>query len=233
MMAKKIFISYRRADTAPVARNLYDRFSRLIGKNNVFLDVGTIDAGENFERKIKDAIGKSSAILVLIGKKWVEPASTGAKPRLWEERDHVRAEVRAALQGAALTLPVLADGAAMPDADLLPGDIAEITKLNAPPLRTDSFDSDMDHIARKALGLPPTALLWEEPPLSRKIGGAIAGAFLAAVLLLAVALAHNALLKRPLEDDIGGAQTTMLIAGVLIFGLIAGLMRGSRRRSIL
>jgi TIR domain len=233
-MTKKIFISYRRADTAPVARNLYDRFSRLIGKSNVFLDVGTIDAGENFEGKIKDAIGKSSAILVLIGKRWVEPASAGGKPRLWEERDRVRAEVRAALQGAALTLPVLVDGAAMPDADLLPGDIAEITKLNAPPLRTDSFDSDMDHIARKALGLAPNALLWEEPPLSRKIGGAIAGAFLAAVLLFVLALLHWIVLHRSISDSIGGdGQMETLTVGILVLGVIAGLMRGSRLRSIL
>jgi TIR domain len=233
-MTKKIFISYRRTDTAPVARNLYDRFSRLIGKNNVFLDVGTIGAGENFEGKIRDAIGKSSAILVLIGKRWVEPASAGGKPRLWEERDRVRAEVRTALQGAALTLPVLVDGAAMPDADLLPDDVGEITKLNAPPLRTDSFDSDMDHIARKALGLAPTALLWEEPPLSRKIGGAIAGAFLAAALLFVVALLHWAVLHRSISDSIGGdGQMETLTVGIIVLGVIAGLMRGSRLRSIL
>jgi len=232
-MVKRVFISYRRNDTAPMARLLYDRFCRLLGKDNVFLDLGAIDAGENFEEKIGVDIAKAGAILVLIGKRWLEPGADGEKPRLWDDGDHVRGEVRAALQGKALTLPLLVDGASMPAPELLPSDISEISKRNAPPLRSDSFDTDADHIARKALGLAAGALLWEEPPLSRKIGSAVAGALLAAIALLTLALAHNAFLKRPISDSIGDAQTTILIAGVLIFGLVYGFRYGSRRRSLI
>jgi len=231
-MVKKVFISYRRTDTLPMARLLYDRFCRLVGKENVFLDLGAIDAGENFEEKIGAEIAEAGAILVLIGKKWLEPGADGEKPRLWDDGDHVRGEVRAALQGKALTLPLLVDGASMPAPELLPADVSEISKRNAPPLRSESFDTDADHIARKALGLSAGTLLWEEPALSRKIGSAIAGALLAAVALLSLALAHNALLQRPISDSIGDAQTTILIAGGLIFGLIYGFRFGSRRRSL-
>ena len=51
-MNRKVFISYRRADTAAAAGRLYDRFCRLLGAKNVFLDVDAIEAGENFEAKI-------------------------------------------------------------------------------------------------------------------------------------------------------------------------------------
>ncbi len=233
-MVKKIFISYRRDDTAPAAGRLYDRLSNLIGKDNVFLDVGVIGPGENFEEKIDTEMAKSGAVLVLIGKKWVEAAPGSDKSRLWNERDHVRTEVRAALKGKALTLPLLVDGAPMPPPDILPDDIADISRRHAPPLRFESFDSDADHIVRKALGLAPGALLWEEPSISRRIGSAAAGALLAAVCLFALALVHFAVLHRSIADSVGGdEQMETLAAVILILGLAAGFRRGSQRRSIL
>jgi hypothetical protein len=233
-MAKRVFISYRREDTAPEAGRLYDRFGLLLGKKNVFLDVGAIDAGEDFEQKIRAEIGRADAILVLIGKRWMMPASAEEKPRLWNERDHVRAEVRTGLLGKALVLPVLVDGAPMPDAGLLPEDIAGITKRNAPPLRSNTFDSDFDLIARKALGLSPSELLWNEPPMSRKIGSAVAGGVLAAVAFLILGLIHWALLHRPMEDSLGGFYPMETLgAALLVLGLVFGFLYGSRRRSLI
>jgi hypothetical protein len=233
-MAKRVFISYRRDDTAPEAGRLYDRFGLLLGKKNVFLDVGGIDAGEDFEEKIRAEITKADAILVLIGKRWMMPAAGEEKPRLWNERDHVRYEVRTALQGKALVLPVLVDGAPMPDAALLPDDIADITKRNAPPLRLNTFDSDADLLARKALGLASGALLWNEPPVSRKIGSAIAGGVLAAAGLFILGLAHMALLHRSIGESLGGDfQMEAFAGGVLILGLVSGFLYGSRRRSLI
>jgi hypothetical protein len=233
-MPKRVFISYRREDTAPEAGRLYDRFGLLLGKKNVFLDVGAIDAGENYEEKIRAEIAKADAILVLIGKRWMASASGEEKPRLWNEHDHVRAEVQAAFQGKALVLPVLVDDAPMPEPALLPGDIADITRRNAPPLRSNTFDSDADLIIRKALGLSPGELLWNEPPVSRKIGGAIAGAFLAFTAFFILGLVHWALLHRSIADSLGGdyAMET-LAAGLLILGLVLGFLYGSRRRSLI
>lgn len=232
-MKKKVFISYRRSDTAPAAGRLYDRFCALLGKPNVFLDVGAIDAAENFEAKIESEIGKANAIVVMIGKSWLASAPGEDRPRLFDEKDHVRAEVSASLQGDALTMPVLVDGAPMPDEELLPEDIRGITVLNAPPLRYETFDADADRIARKVLGLEPGQLLWDEPPLNRKIWGAVSGFLLAGALLIAMALAHHALLKRPISTSIGESQTTMLIIAVLILGFVSGLFYGSRRRRLL
>ncbi len=231
-MNKKVFISYRRADTAAPAGRLYDRFCRLIGPKNVFLDLGTIDAGENYEAKIKREIGKATAILVLIGNNWTAPAQGEDKPRLFNVDDHVRAEVKAALEGRAFTMPVLVDGAHMPDPESLPGDIRGITVLNAPPLRNESFDADVDRIARKALGMAAGELLWDKAPLGRRIWSAVAGGFLAELALFVFALAHKAV-RGPIFSSEAVFETEALVGVVLIFGLIAGLFYGSRRRKLL
>jgi hypothetical protein len=231
-MSKKVFISYRRSDTAAAAGRLYDRFCRLLGRKNVFLDIGAIEAAENFEEKIQHEIGKASAVLIMIGKNWMVAAPGDNKPRLLDPNDHVRAEVKAALAGKGLVMPVLVDNAAMPGAGLLPEDIRGIAALNAPPLRYESFDADVDRIARKVLGVGASEMLWDSAPLSRRFWSAIAGGLLAELALFVFAVAHMAILHRPIFAFEAVAQTQALIGGVLIAGLIAGLIYGSRRRPL-
>ncbi len=232
-MNKKVFISYRRTDTASAAGRLYDRFRGLLGDKNVFLDVGAIDAGEDFQAKIQRGIGGANAILVLIGNGWMAAAPGEDKPRLFDEDDHVRAEVKIALQGKSFTLPVLVDNAPMPDPELLPLDIRGITGINAPPLRNESFDADADRIARKVLGLAPGQLVWETAPAGRRIWSAIAGGLLAELALLVFAVAHMAILHRPIFSFEAAGETEALIGGVFILGFLAGLFYGSRRRQLL
>ena len=90
-MPKTIFISYRRSDTAPAAGRVYDRLCQLISKHNVFFDVSTVGGGEDFITKVTTAIHKSDAVLVFIGKKWLEPTADGVI-RILETEDHVRAD---------------------------------------------------------------------------------------------------------------------------------------------
>jgi hypothetical protein len=230
-MAKKVFISYRREDAGPAAGRLYDRFCILLGKRNVFLDVGTLNPGENYQAKIKSEIEKSDAVLVLIGNKWLNAEPGGHQPRLWNAGDLVRAEIREGLQRSTLLIPLLADGAQMPASEQLPDDIREIVMRNALPLRHESFDSDADQIARRVLGIDPGELLWDrQGSLGRTIGSAIAGGLCAAVLLVAIALAHHYFFRRPLQMTIGQAQTKLLIAAFLICGLVVGVLYGARRR---
>ena len=70
-MAKRIFISYRRSDTQHLAGRLADHLSAVQGVDKVFIDVDGIGPGEDFERKICDAIAVSSICIVLIGDQWL------------------------------------------------------------------------------------------------------------------------------------------------------------------
>jgi hypothetical protein len=115
----RIFISYRRSDTRGYAGRLDDTLKGYFGKDRVFRDVGGIDAGEDFVRKIDTAMGDAGALIVLIGANWLAPGANG-KPRLHDAGDHVAAEIGAALKGSRAIFPVLVEGASMPREEDLP-----------------------------------------------------------------------------------------------------------------
>ena len=172
-MPKKVFISYRREDTAAAAGRVYDRLARVLAKPNVFFDVSTIAGGEDFVQRIAAEITKSDAALVFIGDKWLEQSAPGGRARIFEPDDYVRAELRATLSRPVLILPVLVGGAHMPKAELLPEDIRAITTKNALPLRHESFDDDTENIVAAVLGLKAGERAWEERPLGTRIGATI------------------------------------------------------------
>src|SRR5690606_32211272 len=101
-----IFLSYRRADAPAAAGRLYDRLARHFGAAQVFRDIDTIEAGEDFERAIEDAIAGASAVLVVIGPRWVDMRENGVR-RLDDPADYVRREVELALEADTLLVPVL------------------------------------------------------------------------------------------------------------------------------
>jgi hypothetical protein len=230
---KRVFISYRREDSAPAAGRVYDRLCRLLPKSDVFFDVSTIGGGEIFDRKLISEIERSDAVLVFIGKTWVKTWATsdGGRGRLAEPDDYVRAEVRAALGRPVLVLPVLVDGAPMPRPDQLPDDIRALTARNALPLRHESFDDDTENIVAAVLGGAETARPWDDKgKLAVKLGYAAAGLLAAFVLLMVVALVHFWSAGRPLSASIGEAVTTLLLVVGAIAGAGLGLGYEARRR---
>ena len=228
-MAKRVFISYRREDTAPAAGRVYDRLCQLLSKPNVFFDVSTIAGGEIFDRKLMSEIERSDAVLVFIGKSWL--ASDGGRVRVAEPGDYVRAEVSAALQRSVLVLPVLVDGARMPQPDQLPDDIRAITSRNALPLRHESFDDDVENIVAAVLGVAAGARPWDDRGrLGIKLGYAAAGLFAAVTALIVTAVVHFWVAGRPLSASIGEAATTLLLLAGAAMGVVLGLGYEARRR---
>jgi hypothetical protein len=229
---KRVFISYRREDTGAAAGRLYDRLWRLLSKSNVFFDISAIKGGENFESKIVSEIERSHAVLVLIGKKWLEPSQKDGRPRLWDPDDYVRAEVRVALQKSILVVPVLVDGAQMFGAEQLPDDIRAIALRNAVLLRHESFDDDTENIISTILGISARERPWDEKgKLSAKFAYSVAGAVAALIVLGLGALLHYWALARPLSASIGDPATTMLLIIAAMVGAWAGFGYEARKRS--
>ena len=227
-MPKRVFISYRREDTAPAAGRVYDRLCRLISKSNVFFDVSTLAGGEIYDRKLMSEIERSDAVLVFIGKSWL---TSNGRARLREPDDYVRAEVRAALGRPILVLPVLVDGAQMPPPDQLPDDIRALSTRNALTLRHESFDDDTENIVAAVLGVAEGARPWDDRGrLAVKVGYAAAGLLVAATVLLATAITHFWLVGRPLSASIGEAATTFLLLAAAAIGVGLGLGYEARRR---
>jgi TIR domain len=229
-VTKTIFISYRRQDTAPAAGRVYDRLSRLLTSRHVFFDVSAIAGGEDFVSKVTTAIQKSDAVLVFIGKRWLEPTAEGIV-RIREPGDHVRAEVHAALQNAPVVLPVLVDGAVMPQPEQLPEDIRAIATKNALPLRHETFDDDTENIISALLGARKKERLWEDRgKLSTKLAYALAGLVAGAFVSVVGAVMHQWLWQRPLAASIGDAPTTIVLIGTVIVGAWLGFLYEARRR---
>jgi hypothetical protein len=232
-VSKRVFISYRREDTAPAAGRVYDRLSRLLSKPNVFFDVSTIGGGEDFEKKIASEIGRSDAALIFIGREWLAPVQPTGNVRMWETDDYVRAEVRAALARPILLLPVLVAGAQMPKPEQLPEDVRAIITKQALPLRHESFDGDTETIVAVLLGVSARKRTWEDKgTLWSKIAYAIGGAIAVSAIILIGALVHFWVLARPLSASIGGPVTMLVLITSLIFGVWLGLNYEARKRAL-
>ena len=177
MRQSQIFISYRRDDAAGYARAVNDELTRCFGAGRVFIDVDDINAGQPFSEVIQRSVGDSAVLLALIGKRW-HGEREGAPPRIFEAGDFVRQEVAAGLAKGIRVIPVLLDGAAMPDPAHLPPELSPLAGRNALELDNSRFAADMAHLVREvrdALGEAAT------PPRARRaftkwwLAGAVLG----------------------------------------------------------
>ena len=151
MRRSQIFISYRRDDAAGYARAINDELIRCFGAERVFIDVDDINAGQPFSEVIQRSVGESAVLLALIGKRW-RGEREGAPPRLFEAGDFVRLEVAAGLAKGLRVIPVLLDGAAMPDPSHLPPELAPLAGRNALELDNARFAADMAHLVSEVRG---------------------------------------------------------------------------------
>ena len=142
----KIFVSYRRDDSAAYAGRLYDRLSGYFGKDQVFMDVDHIEPGEDFVELINERIRTCSTMIVLIGRNWVNAVDKTGARRLDNPEDFVRLEITAALAGKVRVMPVLVGGATMPDAQELPEPIAGLCRRQAAEVFDTRFHQDVDRL---------------------------------------------------------------------------------------
>lgn len=231
-MGKKLFISYRREDSASAAGRLYDRLCYLLSPPNVFFDVSTIRGGEEFGLKIVEEIRRSDAILMVIGKNWLG-AREDRNLRIREPNDYVRFEIRNALEQDRLVIPVLVDGAEMPAVDALPDDIRAIVSRNALVLRHASFDDDVETIYATIMGTPKKSRSWDgKVSIARKVTYIAGGSAAALALLTAAAAVHFLIWRRPLATSLTDIGTTALLVVTSIVGAWTGLRYFIRKRSM-
>jgi hypothetical protein len=143
----RIFVSYRRADTAALAERLRDHLLTDIEGSAVFLDSHAIPPGDDFPERIARQIDKTDVFLALIGAEWLGADATGAR-RIDDERDFVRIEVATALERNVPVLPVVVDDTVIPSVVDLPLDVAMVSRLNAVPIHTATFAADSDKLRR-------------------------------------------------------------------------------------
>ena len=142
----KIFISYRRSDTEGYAGRIFDRLKSHFGRNKIFMDVDTIQPGENFIEAIEDAVSSCEVLIALIGDEWLKITDEYGNFRLNTPNDFVKVEITTALKRGIRVIPVLLAGVSMPKARELPNELVSLTERNALEIRHGSFDADVDKL---------------------------------------------------------------------------------------
>ncbi len=142
----RIFISYRRQDSAYPAGWLYDRLAARFGPEQIFKDIDSIELGDDFVDTITNAVGSCDILLALIGQEWLDIAGSDGTRRLDDPDDFVRLEIEAALERKVLLIPILVDGALMPRGDELPPSIAALVRRHALELSPNRFRADTDRL---------------------------------------------------------------------------------------
>lgn len=154
----KIFINYRRKDSAPYAGRLYDRLAGHFGPDHVFMDIDQIEPGEVFDQVIQEKLKAVQAAVVLIGEHWLDIADADGQRRLDHPDDWVRLEIAAVLERNIRVIPVLVGGAAMPKSTQLLESLAPLTRRQAIEITDHRFHTDTDKLIKaleKIVGVPP------------------------------------------------------------------------------
>ena len=193
----RLFLSYRRGDTAGRTGRLFDGLTQRLGRGSVFQDVASISPGADFEEALVGALARTDASIVVIGSEWASLTGTDGVRRLDRPDDYVRKEVVAALRSGRPVVPVLVGDARMPAADDLPDELRPLLKRQAVAIRDVAWNDDVDGLVRR--------LRTEVAPRSHRrrlilVTAAVAG------LVLVVGLAF-ALWPRD-EGSRAGASTT-------------------------
>ena len=129
-MAPKLFISYRRDDSAGYAGRVHDRLQREFGGNLLFMDVDSIPLGTNFVKVLGEEVAKCDTLLAVIGPGWLDARDEKGNRRLENPDDFVRIEIGTALKRDIPVIPILPDGTRVPKADQLPDDLKELALRN-------------------------------------------------------------------------------------------------------
>lgn len=138
-----IFVSYRRDDAAGHAGRLADRLVEHFGRKRIFVDIDTIEPGEDFVTVIENAVSSCEILIAVMGQKWLSAGGTG---RLDNPNDFVRLEIATALRRDIRVIPVLVQRASMPKPQDLPEDLIKLTRRNAIELTDSRWQTDVDQL---------------------------------------------------------------------------------------
>jgi hypothetical protein len=169
MPSVRIFISYRREDSAYPAGWLFDRLAERFGAQEVFKDVDFIRPGDDFVLKIMDAVRSCTALLAVIGDRWLTVTDEYGHRRLDNPGDFVRLEISAALARSIPVIPVLVNGAQMPRVRELPDNLRELASRQAVELSSRNFNSDVSRLLRALES--PRRQTDNRPPVHSDNGG--------------------------------------------------------------
>lgn len=158
-----IFISYRHGDAATAAGWLGEAIAQTFGHRRVFRDVVALQPGERFPAAIHDTLASCGVLLAVIGPRWLSASDQAGHRRLDDPDDWVRQEIGLALARGIPVIPILVEGAPLPERDKLPPDLQSLHEMQAIELRDDrhrdEYVRDIVRQIKSRAGILPTGAL--------------------------------------------------------------------------
>lgn len=197
-MALRIFISYRREDAPYAANHIGDRLREAFGRNNVFMDIHTMVAGQDFQAVIDRYIDQSRVMIAIIGNKWVQFMT---QLQAANKKDWVLYEIQRAMDlKRIVVVPVCVDGFRIATAANADGTLGAMARAHALEFRgIEHFEADVreliDHLKR--IEPPP------EPkrPWDQRTGRAYGAIMLALTVMVMLALWWWRDVRAPAKPD--------------------------------
>ena len=137
-----VFISYRRDDSGGYAGRLFDVLAGRFGPEQTFMDLDDIQGGDDFTAVIGEKVSQCSALLAVIGDRWLTLTGPDGIRRLDAPGDFVRLEIAKALERGVRVIPVLVSGALMPRPEDLPEALRRLSVHQAVEVRDAHFHAD-------------------------------------------------------------------------------------------
>jgi TIR domain len=137
-----VFISYRRDDSGGYAGRLFDVLAGRFGPEQTFMDLDDIQGGDDFTAVIGEKVSQCSALLAVIGDRWLTLTGPDGTRRLDAPGDFVRLEIAKALERGVRVIPVLVSGAVMPRPEDLPEALRPLSVHQAVEVRDAHFHAD-------------------------------------------------------------------------------------------
>jgi hypothetical protein len=212
----RVFINYRRADTADVAGRLYDTLAARFGDDEVFMDIDDLEPGVDFQAVLNEAVEACDAVLAVIGRNWLTAMNQKGHRRLDDPDDYVRVELQTALERDALVIPLLVHGAEMPRSDELPPALRKLARRNALEMSNTRWTHDVRKLVETLEDVAegqPGGRRWRR----RRLAGIAAGgsvvvaAAVAGALALSSGASHRSL--TPIERAAATDAVSRLVRG--------------------
>jgi pterin-4a-carbinolamine dehydratase len=156
-----IFISYRRFDSAIFSQWLAAQLRDAYGQDCVFIDAENIRDATVWAQKIQGSLDSASVVIVVIGKSWLTISDEFGRRRIDMENDWVRREVESSLQKRKNILPLLIEGAELPDERALPPSIVPLLDIQTRRINVNAIAKDMAALVERIgalIGRTPVTL---------------------------------------------------------------------------
>lgn len=111
------------------------------------MDVAGISVGTRWAEVIEQTLGSCEVAVILIGRRWLERGPAGTR-RIDDPEDSLRAEITTALRLKLKIVPLLVSGAAVPQPEDIPQDVAPILDWQALRIDDDDFDHDSSRLIK-------------------------------------------------------------------------------------